>query len=146
MNGSKQEDNPGCVVASIKEKHIKSFNYSKEGDFKQSLRYSGLLYGNIRADICSSHGVFSGADVIKLILSGSSCVQLVSILYKNGLSQLNTIKKEIEDWMDSKNYESIDDFRGKLSNNRLGNHSLVYKRAQYVDLLLNAENIFGDHL
>ena len=130
----------------LKEKHIKSFNYSKEGDFKQSLRYSGLLYGNIRADICSSHGVFSGADVIKLILSGSSCVQLVSILYKNGLSQLNTIKKEIEDWMDSKNYESIDDFRGKLSNNRLGNHSLVYKRAQYVDLLLNAENIFGDHL
>lgn len=128
----------------IKEEHIKSFNFSKKDDFKQSLRYSGLLFGNIQADICSSHGVFTGADVIKLILSGSSCVQVVSTIYKNGLSQIDLIKKEIEDWMESKNYHSINDFKGKLSKSQLGSHSLVYKRAQYVDLLLSSENIFGD--
>ena len=126
----------------MSEKHIKSFNFSNNGDYKKSLRYAGLLFNNIRADICSSHGIFTGADVIKLILSGSSCVQVVSTLYKNGLTQINNIKKELEEWMDLKNYSSIDEFRGKLSKNKLNNNPFVYKRAQYVDLLINSEEIF----
>ncbi|WP_320053171.1 dihydroorotate dehydrogenase-like protein [uncultured Acetobacteroides sp.] len=130
----------------MKEKHVKSINYSKEGDFKQSLKYTGLLFDNIHADICSSHGVSTGEDVIKLILSGSSCVQVVSTVYKHGLTQIGTIKKELEDWMDRKNYSSIEEFRGKLSKNKLDSNSFVYRRAQYVDLLMNSENIFGDSL
>lgn len=126
------------------EKHIKSFNHSNKGDYKQSLRYSGLLFENIKADVCGSHGIFTGADVIKLILSGSSCVQGVSTFYKNGLKQITSIKKELVDWMEIKNYESIDEFRGNLSKNKLNKNSLVYKRAQYVDLLMNSEDIFGD--
>ncbi|WP_321425867.1 dihydroorotate dehydrogenase-like protein [uncultured Bacteroides sp.] len=128
----------------MKEKHVKAFNFSKKGDYKKTLRYSGLLFENIHADICSSYGVFTGVDVIKLILSGSSCVQVVSTVYKNSLTQIDTIKKELKAWMDIKNYHSIDEFRGKLSNNKLTSDSLVYKRTQYVDLLMNSENIFGD--
>ncbi len=126
------------------ELHIKSFNLSNEGDYKKSLRYAGLLFENIKADICSSHGIFTGADVIKLILSGSSCVQVVSTLYKNGLTQINNIKKELVEWMGTKNYTSIDEFRGKLSKNKLSSNPFVYKRAQYVDLLINSEEIFRD--
>jgi len=128
----------------VSEKHIKSFNLSNEGDYKKSLRYAGLLFENIKADICSSHRIFNGADVIKLILSGSSCVQVVSTLYKNGLTQINNIKKELVEWMDIKNYKSIDEFRGKLSKNKLSSNPFVYKRAQYVDLLINSEEIFRD--
>jgi dihydroorotate dehydrogenase (fumarate) len=127
----------------ISMKHIKSFNLSNEGDYKKSLRYAGLLFENIKADICSSHGIFTGADVIKLLLSGSTCVQVVSTLYKNGLSQISYIKKELEEWMDTKNFKSIDEFRGKLSKNKLSSNPFVYKRAQYVDLLINSEEIFG---
>ena len=126
----------------ISEKHIKSFNLSNEGDYKKSLRYAGLLFENINADICSSHGIFTGADVIKLILSGSSCVQLVSTLYKNGLTQISNIKKELIEWMETKNYSVIDEFRGRLSKNKLSSNPFVYKRAQYVDLLINSEEIF----
>jgi dihydroorotate dehydrogenase (fumarate) len=126
----------------ISEKHIKTSHLSNVGDYKKSLRYSGLLFENIKADICSSLGIFSGEDVIKLLLSGATCVQVVSTVYKNGLSQINSMKKELEDWMDIKNYKSIDEFRGKLSKNRLSGNPFIYKRAQYVDLLLNSEEIF----
>jgi dihydroorotate dehydrogenase (fumarate) len=126
-----------------KEKHIKPNNLSNKGDYKKSLRYAGLLFGNIKADICSSHGIFTGADAIKLILSGASSVQVVSTLYKNGLKQIKTIKNEIEEWMESKNYNSIAEFRGNLSKSRLGNNPFVYKRAQYVDLLINSDQIFS---
>ena len=127
----------------VNEKHIKSHNFSNEGDYRKSLRFAGLLFGNVKADICSSHGVFTGADVIRLILSGSTCVQVVSTLYKNGMTQIEKMKKELEDWMDSKKYNSLEEFRGKLSKKQLRNNPFVYKRAQYVDLLINSEEVFG---
>ena len=126
----------------ISEKHKKSSNLSNEGDYRKSLRYSGLLFENIKADICSSHGIFTGGDVIKLLLSGATCVQVVSTLYKNGLNQITNIKNDLLNWMDSKNYKSIDEFRGKLSKNNLSSNPFVYKRAQYVDLIINSEEIF----
>lgn len=126
----------------IGEKHITSSHLSNEGDYKSSLRYTGLLFDNIKADICSSHGIFTGADAIKLLMSGATCVQIVSTLYKNGLTRISDILKELEEWMDSKNYKNISDFRGKLSKNRLTGNPFVYKRAQYVDLLLNSDEIF----
>jgi dihydroorotate dehydrogenase (fumarate) len=127
------------------EKHIKKFNFSHPGDYKKSLRFAGLLYQNITADICSSHGIFTGADVIKLILSGASSVQIVSTIYKNGIPQISKMKNELVEWMEEKNYNCLDDFKGKLSKNKLTKNPFVYKRAQYVDLLLSAEDIFGNN-
>lgn len=123
------------------ENHIKTTHLSHIGDYKKSLRYAGLLFNNIKADICSSHGVFSGDDVVRLLLSGATCVQVVSTVYKNGLMQIKNISKEIEAWMDGKGYRSIDEFRGKLSMNKLTGNPFIYKRAQYVDLLLNSDEI-----
>jgi dihydroorotate dehydrogenase (fumarate) len=128
------------------EKHIKNLNLSNEGDYKKSLRYTGLLFGNIKADICSSHGIFTGTDVIRLLLAGATCVQVVSTVYKNGLAQIGKIKKDISDWMELKNYNSLEDFRGTLSKNNVTGNPFIYKRAQYVDLLLNSEKIFGNTL
>jgi len=127
------------------EKHIKKYNFSKSGDYKKSLRFAGLLYQNIKAEICSSNGIFTGADAIKLILSGASSVQVVSTLYKNGIPQIGKMKAELAAWMDEKGYQTLDDFRGKLSNNMLTKNPFVYKRAQYVDLIMNAEDIFGNN-
>ena len=125
------------------EKHVKTFSLSKEGDYRQSLRYAGILYDNIKADICSSRGIFTGEDVIKLLLAGSSTVQVVSTLYQNGLNHLSKMLKDIDKWMASKNYDSLDDFRGKLSKKKLSGDPFVYKRAQYVDLILHSEEIFS---
>ncbi len=128
-----------------KEKHKKVFNLTQKGDYKKTLRYTGMLYGNIQADICSSRGVFTGEDVVKLILSGATAVQVVSSVYKHGVERIKTIKTEISKWMQEKGYNSLDEFRGKLANCNLdkNEHSLVYKRAQYVDLMLTSDTIFG---
>ena len=128
------------------EKHIKQFNLSQKGYCKQSLRYAGMLYGNVKADICSTRGVFDAEDVIKLILSGANTVQVVSSIYRNGTKRIGEIKQGIADWMEAKGYNSLDEFRGKLANVNLdkNQNALVYKRAQYIDLLLSSNTIFGD--
>ncbi len=137
---------PDIVIE--KEKHKKSFNLSRRGDYKKSLRYSGMLFDRINADVCSSHGVFNGEDVIKLLLSGSACVQVVSAIYKYGTSVISEINKTVSGWMERKGYSSIEDFKGKLSDSVMNKNDslLIYKRAQYIDLLLNSDTVFGEKL
>jgi dihydroorotate dehydrogenase (fumarate) len=124
-----------------KEAHISHFPMSSEEDNKLPLRFTGLLYGNIRAEICSNTGIQNGKDVIKMILAGANCVQVVGTLYKNKIGYIKNIISDIESWMESKKYESFGDFRGKLSNKKI-NDPFVYKRAQYVDLLMKSDQIF----
>ena len=121
------------------EKAIFPFNLSNEGDYRMALRYAGLLHGNVKADVCSSSGIFNGEDVIKMLLAGSDAVQIVSTLYKNKISHISTILKTIEEWMDRKGYATIDDFRGKLSRKN-SKDPYVYLRAQYVDIILNSSD------
>ena len=125
-------------------KHKRSYNLSRKGEYRKSLRYAGILYGKIEADVCSSRGIFTGNGAIKHILSGSSCVQMVSTLYKNGLEQIGVANKQISDWMEEKEFDSIEEFRGKMAQKNIAPESMVYKRAQYVDLLMRSDNIFGE--
>lgn len=129
-----------------KEKHRKSFNFSRRGDYKKSLRYAGMLYGRIGADVCSSRGIFNGEDVLKLLLSGASSVQIVSAVYKYGTSVITEINKTITHWMEKKGYNSIEDFRGKLSDSVLNKNDemLIFRRAQYIDLIMHSDTIFGE--
>jgi len=123
------------------QQHFSPFNLSNPEDNKLSLRFAGLLYGTIAASICSNTGIYSGADAVKMILAGADCVQMVSTIYKNKVEYIKTIVGDIQTWMESKGYKTVDDFRGKLSNIKT-NDPFVYKRAQYIDLLLKSENIF----
>jgi len=102
------------------------------------LRYAGLLFGNINADICSSRGIFTAEDAISMILAGANSMQIVSAIYKHGFKQITSIVKGIEEWMDKKSYKNLNDFRGKLSRKNIKD-PFAYKRAQYVDILLNSE-------
>jgi dihydroorotate dehydrogenase (fumarate) len=127
-----------------KEQHFSPFNLSNPEDNKLSLRFAGLLYGTISASICSNTGIYTGHDVVKMILAGADCVQVVSTVYKNKIEYISTIIKDLENWMESKNYKKLSDFRGKLSQKSL-NDPFVYKRAQYIDLLLKSDQIFKKH-
>ncbi|MBI9053886.1 MAG: dihydroorotate dehydrogenase-like protein [Bacteroidales bacterium] len=127
------------------EKPIFPFNLSSKGDHRLPLRFAGLLHGNIKANICSSGGIFDGDDAIKMLLAGADAVQVVSTLYKNKIGQISKIVGRIEEWMDEKGYKTIDDFRGKLSRKNCKD-PYVYLRAQYVDIILNsADELLKKH-
>src|SRR6056297_1211696 len=127
-----------------KEEHRFPFNLSQKGDYKLPLRYSGLLYDNINANICANTGIFDGADAIKMFLAGADCVQVVSTLYKNKIEHISKMLDDINNWMDDKSYKSLKDFKGKLSRAKVKN-PFVYKRGQYVDILMNPEEIIKQY-
>jgi len=123
------------------EKHFFPYDLSHSSANKLALRFSGLLYNNIKAGICATGGIYTGEDVIKLIMAGADAVQIVSTLYKNQSEIIGKILDEMVAWMNKKNYGKINDFRGKLSKVNC-KEPFTYKRAQYIDILMNSENIF----
>jgi dihydroorotate dehydrogenase (fumarate) len=122
------------------ERHTIPLNLSSKGDNKLACRYMGLLFGKVSGDLCSNNGVFTGRDAVKAILSGASTVQVVSTLYKNRFDQIEEIKRDLAQWMDQKGYASTAHFKGKLSEVNLDDR-FVYKRAQYVDLILRSHEL-----
>lgn len=123
------------------EEHYFPYNLSTQNDNRIALRFAGLLYDEIKADVCSNTGIFTGEDVISMILTGADAVQIVSTIYKNGIGQIGTILNEVETWMEKKDYKTLDEFRGKLSRKTLKD-PFTYKRAQYVDILMKSDEIF----
>jgi dihydroorotate dehydrogenase (fumarate) len=125
-----------------KESNLFPHNTSNSVDSRIPLRYAGLLAGSIKADIAANSGILSSQDALKLLLAGASCVQVVSALFKNRIGYVKTMLAEIEDWMGRRGYKRIDDFRGKMSF-RKNRDPWIYKRAQYVRLLLRADVLKG---
>ncbi len=123
------------------EKFVVNFPLSEAYENKLPLRYAGLLYGQVNASIVSNTGIQQGTDVVKMILAGADAVQVVGTLYKNKVQHISKMLKDIQSWMEGKGYKSLKDFRGKLSNKEI-NDPFIYKRAQYVDLLLKSEELF----
>lgn len=122
------------------EQHQYPYNLSHPEDKRLPLRFAGLLYGNTGASICANSGIFSGKDVIKLLLAGADCVQIVSTIYLNQPEVIGSMITEMEKWMDLKGYKTIDSFRGKLSakNSEI---KTPYRRAQYIDFMMSTSEI-----
>ena len=124
-----------------KEEYFYPWELSNPKDHMVSLRYAGLLYGNLEGSICVSRGIYDANDVIKMILAGADVVQMVSTIYRNSPSVVSDILMDINTWMDNKRYKTLADFRGKLSRKNMKD-PFTYQRAQYVDILMRSDSIF----
>jgi dihydroorotate dehydrogenase (fumarate) len=122
------------------EEHHFPYSLSNSEDNRLPLRFSGLLYGNTKASICANTGIMNGSDVIKMLLAGADSVQIVSTVYLNQIEVITSMIKEIEKWMDSRGYTSIENFRGKLSKKNSEN-KLPYHRVQYMDFMMTTSQI-----
>lgn len=120
-----------------------SFNQyiGSRDDHRIALRFAGLLSGKTSASIIASSGIQTAEDVVKLILAGADATQIVSTIYLNKPEYIARMLSDLELWMNQKSYLSINDFKGKLSHNKIDD-PFAYKRAQYIDILMHSDEIF----
>lgn len=95
------------------------------------LRWIANTAGDVDCDLVASTGVHDGATVVKQLLAGAHAVQVVSALYKNGSDHIGAMLSEVEEWMIAHEYESVDAFRGKLSQSQEGS-SMVRERVEFM--------------
>ncbi len=111
--------------------------FSHPSDFHNTLRWTAIVSGRVSdIDIACSTGVHSWEDSIKGILAGASTIQLCSALYEQGLDTVGNMLTCIEEWMSQNNYESINDFKGKLNYSNIKDPSL-YERVQFMKYFSN---------
>ena len=114
-----------------------SFNLSTPNDHRLPLRFAGMLHGNINGDVCASNGIHTSVEAIEVLLAGAQVFQMVSTLFKNKIEYIEVVLEEIADWMGTKGYASIEDFRGKMSKDN-NPDPWAYTRAKYVKVLRQA--------
>jgi dihydroorotate dehydrogenase (fumarate) len=96
-----------------------------------SLRWVALMSGRVDCDIAASTGVHDGNALIKQLLAGATAVEIASTLYKNGTDQIGVMLGRLEAWMNEKGFETLEDFRGKLSQKE-SQDPAVYERVQFM--------------
>lgn len=104
---------------------------STPSDLATSLKWIAIMDGRVDCDLAASTGVHDGDGVIKQLLAGANAVQVASTLYRNGLDVVSELNDRLVAWMQEKEYETLDDFRGMLSQQNIGNPA-AYDRVQFV--------------
>ena len=101
------------------------------------LRWISAVSPSAPIPISGSGGVTTGDDVVKFLLAGATTVQVCTAVYLEGFKVLQDLKEGLESWMASKGYESIDDFRGKVSGDAVLDVNRVDRsqdRTYFIDL------------
>lgn len=100
------------------------------------LRWIAILYGRIRADLAATSGIHQATDALKMLMVGANVTMLASALLKNGVGHLKTVEREMSEWLESHEYESVAQMQGSMSQIRSANPS-AFERVQYMRALNN---------
>lgn len=99
-------------------------------DLRLPLRWIALLHGRVPLDLAGSGGVHRGTDVVRLLMAGARCTQLVAALLRHGPERLAGIEEELAHWLAEHDYGSVGELIGCMSQQRCPDPS-GYERAQY---------------
>jgi len=95
------------------------------------LRWLAILRQQTTVSLAASGGVHSATDVLKLVVAGADVTMLASELMVHGLDRLTQIRDELEHWLETRNFGSLSEIRGRLSG-LPHTESAMFERAQYV--------------
>ena len=104
------------------------------------LTWIGILYGKVKAGLAATSGIHSAEDVIKLVMVGADVTMLCSTLLRNGINHLRSIEQGVRQWMESHEYESIQQMKGSMSQMRCADPS-AFERAQYMRAVKDPQHI-----
>lgn len=113
-----------------------SFSFPEDNFLVQ--RWLGIIKPHVKCDLSASGGIHDSNAVIKTLLAGANVAQIATALYKQGIDVAGKMNKELNDWMDKKNYAKIENFRGKLSYTKIPNPNL-YERSQFMKYFSDLE-------
>jgi dihydroorotate dehydrogenase (fumarate) len=107
---------------------------SVPNEIRLPLLWISLLYNKFKTSIGATSGVQGGKEAIKFLLAGADAVMMASALYRHGIEYISTMQREIESWMERHNFDSIDDFKGRLSQQNIMD-TTAFERANYIKVL-----------
>ena len=98
------------------------------------LRWLAILSGRIETSLAVTGGVHTTLDAVKAVMAGADAVQLVSTLLRHGPEQLSTLRRDLAQWLEEHEYDSLAQMKGSMNLQRCPNPA-AHERANYMTIL-----------
>jgi dihydroorotate dehydrogenase (fumarate) len=113
---------------------VPDLELSTPPEIRLPLLWIAVLYGRINASIAATRGVHSPVEVVKYLLAGADVVMTTSGLLRHGIGFLTTLVDGLQAWMEEKQYSSVAQMRGSMSQANCLDPS-AFERANYIKIL-----------
>jgi dihydroorotate dehydrogenase (fumarate) len=107
---------------------------SKGDELGLRLRWTAVLSGKVTSQLIVSGGVQDYRGAVQALMTGATAVQVVSALLRQGPKHLAKMIRDLNEFCEEQDDESIDAIRGVLSLQGCPNPA-AYERAEYVRTL-----------
>jgi len=111
-----------------------SVELSTSAELRLPLRWIAILYGRIQTDFALTSGIHSATDVVKAMMAGANVAMTTSELLANGIERLSSILSQLNDWLETHEYESIVQMQGSMSQQAVAEPA-AFERANYLQAL-----------
>jgi dihydroorotate dehydrogenase (fumarate) len=107
---------------------------STPAEMRLPLRWTAILYGQVKADLALTSGVHSAQDVLKAMMAGARVTMLASALLQKGIGRVTELLTDMQAWMESYEYTSIRQMQGSMSQQAVAEPA-AFERANYMKAL-----------
>ncbi|HSK92117.1 MAG TPA: dihydroorotate dehydrogenase-like protein [Euzebyales bacterium] len=121
---------------------VPSLELSTSHELRLPLRWIGLLYGRVRADLAATTGIHTGLDAAKALLAGATVTMMTSALLRAGPGHVRTVEQQLVAWGDEHGYASVAQLQGSASQRHIADPA-AFERANYIDVLVDYANTFS---
>ncbi len=98
------------------------------------MRWIALLYSRINASLAATSGIHRATDALKMLMAGADVTMLCSVLLRRGIDHIRVIEREMLEWMEEHEYESVEQLKGSMSQKNCPDPA-AFERAQYMRAL-----------
>jgi len=86
------------------------------------------------ANLAGTSGIHRATDALKMSMAGADVTMLCSILLRRGIAHISVLEREMREWMEEHEYESIEQLKGSMSQKNCPEPG-AFERAQYMKAL-----------
>ena len=98
------------------------------------LRWIALLHGKLQASLAATSGIHRASDALKMLMVGADVTMLCSTIIRHGAPQIGMMERDMVDWLEEHEYESVSQLKGSLSQKNCAEPA-AFERAQYMKAL-----------
>ncbi|NLX96104.1 MAG: dihydroorotate dehydrogenase-like protein [Rhodopirellula sp.] len=98
------------------------------------MRWVAILYHRVKASMALTSGIHDAQGMLKALLAGADVGMIASVLYTKGFDQISAILEGMRFWMEEKEYESIEQLKGAMSQQNCPTPA-AFERGNYMKAL-----------
>ncbi|MCL4201463.1 MAG: dihydroorotate dehydrogenase-like protein [Pirellulaceae bacterium] len=109
---------------------------SSRAELRLSLRWLAILRDQLSISLAATSGVHETEDVVKALLAGADITMMATVLLQRGAQHLTQMLQELQNWLEEREYESVEQLKGSMSRIRCSDPSQL-ERANYMKALVS---------